>query len=362
MSKGVSSPADSGSCEIEMFVPPTGVVTPASVNQFVTSSGPPMTIQLDAAIAMAGLSRQQAEDIFLLTHVAQKLGRKLACDFINFSSKEALFHMGIQATGYEKVASGHPDCVTAYYTMICSKGVEAEKLNKAFDCLHKGAGKAWLNTNSILFCHALGYQNKLSDFLKESKEAIEVLHDHIWTVIVQVMEDAGKPAANGLGIAMHLVDMLPTIPMHLAFHSSTPGLTGFMPEVYAARPWFRTDVLDLTHAPPLQGDWKALDVLCEEIIKNMGGTSKMANAVEPATCLSVSSLSTIEGKACEVGAGDGPTNSPHTAHASHSPGRHSQTWSRFPWHCSQSSQSSSSSSGSCSRSGSTLGTSSSRSS
>ena len=44
------------------------------------------------------------------------------------------------------------------------------------------------------------------------------------------------------------------------------------------------DVLDLTHMPPLQGDQKALDVLHEEIIKNMHGASTMAKVVEPATC------------------------------------------------------------------------------
>ena len=66
----------------------------------------------------------------------------------------------------------------------------------------------WLDTNSILFHHALENQNKLSDFLTESKDAIEALHDYIWMVIVKVMEDAGKPMANGLGITMCLVDML----------------------------------------------------------------------------------------------------------------------------------------------------------
>ena len=56
---------------------------------------------------------------------------------------------------------------------------------------------------------------------------IEALHDHIWTVVLKVMEDAGTPTSEGLRIAMYLVDMLPTILIHLAFHSSTPGLTGF---------------------------------------------------------------------------------------------------------------------------------------
>ena len=241
-----------------------------------------MTMQLDAAIAIAGLSKEQTEDIFSLTHRAQKLGRKITHEFINLSNQEALFHMGIQATDYKKVASRCPDHVTAYYMMIQSEGVEAEKLNEAFDCLHKEAGEAWLDTNSILFHHALEYQNKLSDFLTESKEAIEALHDRIWTVIVKVMDDAGAPAGGGLEITVHLVDMLPTIPIHLAFHSSTPGLTSFTPEVYAAQPWFRTDILDPLHMPPLQSNWKALGILHKKIIKNMGGASKMAKVVEPA--------------------------------------------------------------------------------
>ena len=267
MSQGSLPPTDSGSCEIEMFTPLTGVVTPTSVNQFVSSSGPHVPMQLDAAIAMAGLSKEQAEEIFLLTREAQKLGRKLTHGFfIHLSNKEALFHMGVQATGYKKVTSGHPDCVTAYYMMIQleGEGVEAEKLNEAIDHLCKEAGKAWLDMNSILFHHTLEYQNKLSDFLTESEDAIELLHDCIWTVVVKVMEDAGKQMANGLGITMHLVDMLPTILIHLAFHSSTPGLTRFVPEVYAAWPKFRTDVLDFSHAPPLQSNWKALDVLPEK--------------------------------------------------------------------------------------------------
>ena len=118
MSWGSLPPADHGSLDIEMFTLPTGVVTPLSVNQFVSSSGPPMTMQLEAALAMTGLSKEQAEEIFLLTCKAQRLGWKLTCNFIHLSNKEALFHIGIQATGYEKVTSGCPDHVTAYYMMI----------------------------------------------------------------------------------------------------------------------------------------------------------------------------------------------------------------------------------------------------
>ena len=67
--------------------------------------------------------------------------------------------------------------------------------------------------------------------------------------------------ADGLGIALCLVDMLPTIPLQLAFNMATPGLTGFAPEVYAARPKSRTDLLDFSHVPPLKSKWNAMSVL-----------------------------------------------------------------------------------------------------
>ena len=146
------------------------------------------------------------------------------------------------------------------------------------------AGETWLDTNLILFCHALEYQNKMSDFLTESGKAIEALHDRILMVVLKVIEDAGKPTADGLGIAMCLVDMLPTILLHLMFQSAVPGLTRFAPEVYAARPKSRTDISDFSHAPPLRSDRKAIDVLCEETVKNARGTTDKVKAIQPTCC------------------------------------------------------------------------------
>ena len=63
------------------------------------------------------------------------------------------------------------------------------------------------------------------------------------------MEDTGKSMADGLGITLHLVDMLPSIPLQLAFNTATAGLIGCTPEVYAAQPKMRTDGLDFSHVP-----------------------------------------------------------------------------------------------------------------
>ena len=132
---------------------------------------------------------------------------------------------------------------------------------------------------------------------------------------MKVMKDAGKPMAGGLGIAMRLVDMLPTIPLQLAFQSAIPGLTRFTPEVYAAQPKSRIDILIFSHVPPLRSDQKALDVLHEEIVKNLHGTIEKEKAIQPTWLMSIANVSTIGVKAVEVGAGDGPTSSLCTYHS-----------------------------------------------
>ena len=53
-----------------------------------------MTMQLDAVLATSRLSKEQAEEIFLLTHKAQALGRKLIFDFIVVSPRGTILYGG----------------------------------------------------------------------------------------------------------------------------------------------------------------------------------------------------------------------------------------------------------------------------
>ena len=87
--------------------------------------------------------------------------------------------MGVQATRYEKATRGHPDRPTAYYLLIKSEGegTSEDKLDEAIECLREAGGVAWLDTNSLLFSHALEYQNKMIEFIMNSREAIQALHE-----------------------------------------------------------------------------------------------------------------------------------------------------------------------------------------
>ena len=189
----------------------------------------------------------------------------------------------------------------------------------------------------MLFDHTLDYQSKMSDLLTESSQAIEALYDHIWMVVSKVMEVAGKPMADGLGIAMCLVEMLPTILLDLAFNSVVPALTGFVPEVYAVQPKSMMDLLDFSHAPPPHSDWRVMHVLCKEILRSTHGPTDKVKAIQPTWLWSMANVSTIGVQTAEAGAGDGPSTSHCMSHSqvvcmahspvvctSHSPVIHSQ--------------------------------------
>ena len=90
--------------------------------------------------------------------------------------------------------------------------------------------------------------------INRSQEAIQALHEHIWEVVCRVMESAGKSVADSLEIALHLVDMLPTIPLQLTFNTVTAGPLGHTPEA-------------LTYASQRSIDHGVMTVLGEELMR-----------------------------------------------------------------------------------------------
>ena len=149
---------------------------------------------------------------------------------------------------------------------------------------------------------------------------------------------------------MHLIEMLPTIPLQLAFHSVMPGLTGFMHQKCMLPNLRLISWISLMCTPPLQSDQRVLDVLCDEIMKNACMVQlRRMKEVEPTWMMTVANVSTIGTKAVKDGAGNGPMSSPHV---SCTPDQCSWTKSPSPCHCSQGSRCSSSSSSFSSGSGS----------
>ena len=61
------------------------------------------------------------KEIFNLACEGRQLKERVAREFVKLSSQEVLFHTQAQSTSYEMLASGHPDCFTAYYAILRSR-------------------------------------------------------------------------------------------------------------------------------------------------------------------------------------------------------------------------------------------------
>ena len=190
-----------------------------------SGAGQLIGVQAGLSVLTSGLTAAQAEEIFLLSCEIQTLRGKLALDFIKMSHTEATFRMGAQAASHESTVR------------------------------ESRAGETWLHINSLLFHHAIDHQQFMVQLINRSQEAIQALHDRIWEVVRWVMESAGRSAADGIGITLHLVGLLPTIPLQLAFNIVTPELPRYTPRA-------------LTYASQDSIDRGAMSVLGEELIRD----------------------------------------------------------------------------------------------
>ena len=261
-----------------------------SACQVAQSSGQVMNTQIGSVLVTSILTTAQAEEIFLLSHEVQTLHRKLALDFIELSHSEASFRMGAQATGHENTVEEHPDCSSGK----CSEA--SQRLGET----------TWLHINSSLFCHTLDYQRYMVQLVNCSQEAIQALHECIWEVVRRVMESAGKSMADGLGVALHLVGMLPTIPLQLTFNTVTAGPLGHTPEA-------------LTYASQRSIDRGEMAVLSEELTREQpSAKDKVMQAIWSVTVTDTGSI-----KIMTVG-GTGDDNVDHPS-TSLSPAPHTST-------------------------------------
>ena len=171
------------------------------------------------------------------------------------------------------LASRYPDHITAYYVILWLDKESLEAKDKAIEELLNWASEAWLQTNASLFIYMLDYKVNLDTFLDKAGEWIWVQEECIWTMMFQITGDIRVPLCAGLSIVFHLLDTLPSFPANLAYQSTSPMITGFVPQVYDQRPWLGLHCLDLAHTPPPDSLRKAKDVLKEAILHSTGGNA-----------------------------------------------------------------------------------------
>ena len=173
------------------------------------------------------------KEIFNLACEGHQLKERVTQKFAKLSNQKVPFHTQAQSTSYKMLASRHLDCFTACYAILQSdqesseakdKAIE-ELLNRQVRCGYKQmrhySSTCWIMRQS--WTHSL---DRTGGWIRAQEE-------RIWMMMVQITEDLGAPLCAGLAIVFCLLDTLPSFPENLAYQSTSPIITGFIPEAYA---------------------------------------------------------------------------------------------------------------------------------
>ena len=133
--------------------PISSVSAPIQVG--ISSVSGPITLPSES-VSTLKLTADHTKEIFNLTCEGRQLKERVAREFAKLSNQEVLFRTQAESTGYETLASRHPDHFTAYYMILQSDEESMEAKDKAIEELHNRASDVWLQTNALLFKHHAG--------------------------------------------------------------------------------------------------------------------------------------------------------------------------------------------------------------
>ena len=175
------------------------------------------------------LTIDQANSIFSLASECQVLGVKLAKDFQVLSGLEAIRRNSIQGMAHEMLTLGHSTREAAYVAILWDDVMEAEH-EAMTHCFHSEADAAWKKMHEMMYNHQLEYDRWLSDFLKEAETTLANMRDQIWTAIHALTESEGVTFKDCLSLALHILLLLPQIPMDISYEMQIPLTIAYCPE------------------------------------------------------------------------------------------------------------------------------------
>ena len=182
------------------------------------------------------LTIDQANNIFGLASECQALGVKLAKDFQVLSGLEAIHHNSVQGMAHETLTLGHSTQEAAYSAILWDDIKEAECEATAC-CLHSEADATWKNMHEVMYNHQLKYNRQLATFLKETETTLGNVRDQVWTAVHALAENEGITFDDCLSLMLHVLHLLPQIPMDISFQMQIPLIITYCLESSIYRRW-----------------------------------------------------------------------------------------------------------------------------
>ena len=174
------------------------------------------------------LTIDQANSIFGIASKCQALGVRLAKDFQVLSGLEAIHCNSIQGTVHETLTLGHSAQEAAYAAILWDDITEAER-EATTRRLHSEADAAWKKMHEVMYNHQLEYDWRLTDFLKEAEMTLANMRDQIWTAV--------RALTEGLSLVLHILLLLPQIPVDISFQMQIPLTIAYCLESSVYRRW-----------------------------------------------------------------------------------------------------------------------------
>ena len=237
--EGRTIPSDSTSFNLPGF-PSMGLgsLTPSvpsiTGSHHISSTWPPNSFP--SRPSTPWLTIDQANSIFGLASECQALSVKLAKDFQVLSGLEAIHHNSVQGTAHETLTLGHSAWEAVYMAILWDDVTEAE-CEATTRCLHSEADAAWKKMHEVMYNHQLEYDWQLCDFLKEAETMLANMRDQIWTAVHTLVESKGMTFKDCLSLTLHILPLLPQIPMDVSYETQIPLTIAYCPESSVYRRW-----------------------------------------------------------------------------------------------------------------------------
>ena len=143
-----------------------------------------------------------------------------------------MHHTVAQATAHETINVGQM-AQNAAYSILPDDKTWDKKHEETLQQHCAEADKAWKDTNDLVFNHQLHYDGQLMAFISNTVRLLQEKWDKVWECICRLTDVAGVSHNASLGLALQVLDKLPTIPIDLSYHMPIPMMLAYGPESYA---------------------------------------------------------------------------------------------------------------------------------
>ena len=163
----------------------------------------------------------QANSVYKLAAECQALGTKLAKKFQVLSGLEAMHRYSIQGMAHETLMLRHSAREAAYSAIMWDRVPDNE--HEATTChLRSEANAAWKEMHEVMYNHQLQYDRQLATFLAEAESASNDMQGKVWNAIRTLAQNEGITFVACLGLTLQVLNLLPQIPIDIAFHTQIP--------------------------------------------------------------------------------------------------------------------------------------------